>query len=426
MVTLDTRGGFTFVRQRILLLELPAEILRMIALNLRFDDLVHFQKSSRTAVAATSDVSFYYRFFTRHHARRAIKEVYSNRERIPNWKDVIRRLYNDPAELAFYFCDFEYHYLYKSGRTTVLLPDCELELLGHKLGNLFAKTNDELKDSSYRITIQDLNRIIDKLWAENPELAETKQGRVFKDIFLHGILNFILVHRGSNIETLKDVDLWVSALNFATENKLTLYQQKMLHHIVISIISRINEGSIDYDTGIWHLSYLIPQLHSMERIGYFMLPIDFKNLDSLPRHAKVIRFLFQEIVGKRRPNYGVFFNNFVLELAYFLALFVKQNEFVQEHLDILRDVLKWRPFVSNEDWRRFTLRTSLIILAVVDETLRDIIFDKGFVLDDSIRCTLLKMLGYNCSEKFREICEDHLSPSEYAGSTDQDETIYAP
>jgi hypothetical protein len=66
------------ISEEILLLSLLAEILRLIALNLNFEDLVQFQNSKAILLAATSDGSFYYEYCTKNCPERALKKLSRN------------------------------------------------------------------------------------------------------------------------------------------------------------------------------------------------------------------------------------------------------------------------------------------------------------------------------------------------------------
>jgi hypothetical protein len=85
------------------LLSLPSEMLRLIAMKLDFDDIVQFQASSEMVFTATTDTSFYCQYFKENFSKIAIWGLYERRDRIINWKEVVKRLYNDPFEYVQFF-----------------------------------------------------------------------------------------------------------------------------------------------------------------------------------------------------------------------------------------------------------------------------------------------------------------------------------
>jgi hypothetical protein len=66
------------ISEEISLLSLLTEILRLMALNLNFEDLVQFQNSKAILLAATSDGSFYYEYCTKNYPERAHKKLSRN------------------------------------------------------------------------------------------------------------------------------------------------------------------------------------------------------------------------------------------------------------------------------------------------------------------------------------------------------------
>jgi hypothetical protein len=83
---------------------LPTELLRIIAMNLSFEDLFHFQDSSPVFLAATSDVSFYCSFVLNNYYQSCeIECVFTFRDRIPNWREVVGRFMmdNETSQTSF-------------------------------------------------------------------------------------------------------------------------------------------------------------------------------------------------------------------------------------------------------------------------------------------------------------------------------------
>ncbi|KAI3655752.1 hypothetical protein MP638_003670, partial [Amoeboaphelidium occidentale] len=364
----------------------------MIALNLHFDDLVHFQKSNRKVSALTSDASFYSEYYRRHYPRQAIRKMYDNRDRTPNWTNVLESLFKDPVEFAHYFYGYPKGNFLKYGIIWTFLLDYGLKDLGIRLAILFRETIDNLADYSGQPKIQSAHSSILKLRQKTPELARTAQWHAFEDVY-YCDFSKTLERYYHDHNDLNSLEPWLEILDFAKKNKYTSFQQKVIKCLVTSIFRKTAKGHIDCDQGIEYLSTFIPQLRAVEIIRYPKVGINFSKMENLRSIARLNQFLFEEIVGKKRYNYMLFYNNIVSDLIDLLSHFVHVNEFVLEHLNILRHVLAWRHYVPNEDWRSRSNPRLLMILAIVDETLRDIIFVKGFKMDNSILKELRTLLN---------------------------------
>jgi hypothetical protein len=69
---------------RLNICSLPPELLRIIAMNLVFENPVSFQKSRSYVLAATSDVSLYYSLFAQHYGYSTTEKFYLHRDEIIN------------------------------------------------------------------------------------------------------------------------------------------------------------------------------------------------------------------------------------------------------------------------------------------------------------------------------------------------------
>jgi hypothetical protein len=88
---------------RLNICSLPAEPLRIIAMNLDFENLVCFQKSRSVDLAARSDISFYYSFFEEHYVYRAIDKLYLYKGEVINWKSVAELFLKNHHSFAEFF-----------------------------------------------------------------------------------------------------------------------------------------------------------------------------------------------------------------------------------------------------------------------------------------------------------------------------------
>jgi hypothetical protein len=86
------------------LTRLPPEVIQMIAMNLDFNCLYFFQRSSEAINEATSDVSFYYDYLMTRHPGGAIFVASWKFRHLPNLTKVLRRLFENMFEYPSYFC----------------------------------------------------------------------------------------------------------------------------------------------------------------------------------------------------------------------------------------------------------------------------------------------------------------------------------
>ncbi|KAI3655795.1 hypothetical protein MP638_004270 [Amoeboaphelidium occidentale] len=148
---------------RLNICSVPPEVLRIIAMNLDFENLVSFQKSSSLDLATTSDVSFYCSFFAKHYGYNAIDKFYLYQGEIINGKSVAERFLKRP-ELYFEPSN-----------------EFELERLGCEIGDAFASASNDIWTPSVLTTMASLRETVSKLRHENPGLVKAKQWRLFED-----------------------------------------------------------------------------------------------------------------------------------------------------------------------------------------------------------------------------------------------------
>ncbi|KAI3657500.1 hypothetical protein MP638_006147, partial [Amoeboaphelidium occidentale] len=154
---------------------LPTEKrIRNIAQNLDYlRDLSSFQESSSNIRKATSDVSFYVRYFTN-------REIFMRDCRIG--QSVVERLYDYPSEFAQFF--------YENAKTKIYVPESyvsaiaksEVELIGFEIGILFSEFEEELYLSDEKLTVVELHERMSKLKEENPVLAKNPYWHSFENL----------------------------------------------------------------------------------------------------------------------------------------------------------------------------------------------------------------------------------------------------
>ncbi|KAI3655325.1 hypothetical protein MP638_007119, partial [Amoeboaphelidium occidentale] len=126
---------------RLNICSVPPEVLRIIAMNLDFENLVSFQKSSSLDLATTSDVSFYCSFFEEHYGYSAIDKLYLHHDEIINGKSVAERFVGN----NYIFAEFFYY--------NAPSKEFELERLGYEIGNVFASASNDIWTPSVLTTM---------------------------------------------------------------------------------------------------------------------------------------------------------------------------------------------------------------------------------------------------------------------------------
>jgi hypothetical protein len=374
------------------------------------DDLFRFQASNRQFFAATSDVSFYYNFYKNYKFNKSIETAYYYRERILNWEHVVKRLYDDKLESARFFYENEKNKVLQPKMYKSTITGCEFERLGYELGNIFISLYIEFYNLRNLITFDYMHTRISENREANFELDNNQLWHYFEDI-LYSDFRYFLQHEDNNIKNMGNVEFWLGTLLFATQNNYTLFEQALVERIVTSIVKIVAEGSIDCEEAFDHIKRLLPKLQNMENVGYISAYIENVEPENLLALSQLYEHLFKDVIGKRRYNYSGFFERFVDHLIINLAQIVVEKDSVQNYLDIIKRCLKWRFFVLDGSWRKRYIYTQRI--CIVDDTIRDIFYHKGFYLDETFLKHITKTLKEGCSENFRKACERYLYSSEY-------------
>ncbi|KAI3655682.1 hypothetical protein MP638_000354 [Amoeboaphelidium occidentale] len=83
----------------------------------------------------------------------------------------------------------------------------------------------------------------------------------------------------------------------------------------------------------------------------------------------------------------------------------------------MKNCLKWRFVVPDDEW--WTIPANVERVCIVDDTIRDIFFNKGFHIDDHCLEDMRKLLSKICSLNFRKACERYLYSSEYVSGDNE-------
>ncbi|KAI3655826.1 hypothetical protein MP638_004027 [Amoeboaphelidium occidentale] len=102
-----------------------------------------------------------------------------------------------------------------------------------------------------------------------------------------------------------------------------------------------------------------------------------------------------------------------------LSKLVIKQEDVEAYLDFLKECLKWRLHIDDLYWRNVNIELRCKIVCIVDETVRDIFFPKGFNVDEEVFYEIEDKLFNGCSLNFRRACRKILCSSEYVNETDE-------
>jgi hypothetical protein len=405
-----SRAQFNDMLEKLSLLSLPREILRMIAMNLWIDDMFRFQKSSVVVFAATSDVSFYYAFYKETRQTRAIVDFYQDRKNVPNWKEVVKRLYDDAIVAVHFFYLNEKYKIQDPELFKPYITGCETERMGCKMGRIFATIYDEFEQKSGKFTWNEVHERISAARNENPVLVENSRLILFEDL-LYTELLVCFRYNNNKIDNLRDVDTWLRNLDFADARNYSFFSEELLTCIIHSIIENIATGSIAGDDGIKHLLHLIPRLKRLEYSGYRCCAVEEASRKTLPDVAKVYKITLKEIIGKRKNNYDWFYASYIDGFISDLARLVVKHESIDEELEIFKSCLKWRFVVPTGSWRvqyEYTQR-----VCMVDDQVRDIFYHKGFYLDNQCLKDITKQMDKGCTVNFRKACERYLNSSIY-------------
>ncbi|KAI3659732.1 hypothetical protein MP638_005206 [Amoeboaphelidium occidentale] len=398
-------------------LSLPVEIIREIAHKLYFDELLHFQNSSVVLDELTSDVSFYARYFPERNSTRSIELVHFYRELIPNWKDVVKWLYDDIDESTHFF----YRNAHKEYRDpTWYVPPttgCGYERLGFEMADVCFGIFIDLCELPFYNKLEEVQDIITETTKDRPELIRSERWHYFVDILYSDFENY-LQHDDYRIKNLDDVEFWLETLDFAHSKGYSCFHQSILKYIIFGIMRNIAAGLITFDKSEEYLRTAISQIQRFDRIGQEFCFFEDVTPRSFPALEKAYQLLLKEIIGKRRSNCEKFFGHFVETHIISLADFVIRQESPDDLLNIFKDCLKWRFILSGFDMRRIR-NVELQKICIVDETVRDIFYPNSFFPDGDCLKDITERLSHGCSINFRKACERILFSNQNVSETNE-------
>lgn len=391
---------------------LPPEIIEMIAKNLSISDLVSFQDSSSVMRAAISHDSFHFEFLTRNYANKAIKTLLENRDEIDNWKELLERFYKNDGEFSNFFYNHEVYTNSYTGHYFSRMTDFQKERLGFKLGKLFEGIRKSCLSSRNTNMIAKAQEQISTARINNPELAKTNQWQLFEDLLFADVWSKINgeVYKKSNLNNLEHR---LSTLDFACKNNYANFGHKIAKYIIFTVIRKVANGSLDCDQGVQYALHLIPQMNDMADIQYVGYLISETTPNNVSAVGVVYNVLLREIIGKKKNNYHVFFQNFMQEFILSLAQNLHEKENVQDYLGAAKDCLKWRFALRETGWRNKCDFDIVKRLFILDEEIREIISQKCLGVNGDFLNDMKNLLQKGCSISFRKACEKILYSSEY-------------
>ncbi|KAI3660269.1 hypothetical protein MP638_005132 [Amoeboaphelidium occidentale] len=353
------------------LLNVPTEVLRLIALNLEIDDLFSFQ-----GLCA--------KYFTETYPMYTIEEVILHSDRIEDSAKVVKRLCENNLEFTHYF--FIHRRFSRSQETKdgAKITGCELERIGYEIGHIFTRIYDELYEIRGGATFKDS--------------ADTSQWHSFEDHLLVLFPDYMGQHDNKN-KNMKGAEFWLTELDPACKKNCSHYADALIRQTILEISRAIAAGSIHLEDVAEHLRDLKSKLNDIVKIAYLATVIGEARYERLPVLAKLYKFLLKEIIGKRRHNYGSFFQILVSDLNHVIGSIVVKDETIEEYLDIFKDCLKWRFVVPNGDWRR--LDVNALRVCMVDDTIRDIFFSTRVCLSYHWLQDITNIFRTGCSVNFR-------------------------
>jgi hypothetical protein len=280
------------------------------------------------------------------------------------------------------------------------------------MGGLFYGVFKGLISLNEPNTIEMVKEKLSTLKGAHPDLAQTDQWRYFED-FLYSYFRYYLFSYVADSCTSKDIQIWLDLLNFAEKENYSLFQQELLTLLVRSTVRNVALGSLNVNIFLQNLPSWINRVLNVEELASSAYYTKDAIVDNLPALANVFNVLFKEIVGKRRPNHNVFFERFFGNLICSLADIAVKKDSAKEYLVILKNCLKWRFAIVDTDWRKQCQHTYSQRLCMLDDTIRDIIYPKGFLLSDDFLKDIILAMSNGCSVNYQKACEKYLESSVY-------------
>ncbi|KAI3659784.1 hypothetical protein MP638_000913 [Amoeboaphelidium occidentale] len=163
----------------------------------------------------------------------------------------------------------------KSDRHIPVLIGCELERVGHQMGDIFASAALNFR-SPQGLKTETMHKAVSTLRKENPDLFLRRQ--VSRGEFRR---------RKAFTPEPEHIDLLFECLESAETKDYKKLQCTIAGHIIDGIFYLVSQGSMDYDKGSDHLAYLDKELRDIfYPEGYIPDDDDFENLtDRLNRNC---------------------------------------------------------------------------------------------------------------------------------------------
>lgn len=235
----------------------------------------------------------------------AIRILYYYRDKIPKWKQVVERFMKDNYKFAqFYFensknkdCPM---------RFIPAITECELERLGHAIGDVFAPASDDFWMLPMATTMYPVFKTVHKLRQDNPELAKKEQWKFFEDLFYMECYFHMCNEDDRNSLFQESFEEYLEILYFAEKNKYKVLQPIVAVHIVTAIFKNEVWGFTNWEQCLEHLPYLIQRLWYLPSPYFLNRRLVEASPDNFLGTYKLYEVLSDETIGKRRLDYVSF------------------------------------------------------------------------------------------------------------------------
>jgi hypothetical protein len=133
--------------------------------------------------------------------------------------------------------------------------------------------------------------------------------------------------------------------------------------------------------------------------------------------------LLKEIVGKKKFNYDVLYQNFLFEMICSMSEKISFLHTLEPYLIVVKSCLRWRFYVPSNQRDVSNLKSCAALLCVLDEEIGDTFYSEGFLLDERWLNETIEILNAECSDAFRNACQKVLFSTEFVSKYARSITI---
>jgi hypothetical protein len=131
----------------------------------------------------------------------------------------------------------------------------------------------------------------------------------------------------------------------------------------------------------------------------------------------------KEIVGKKKFNYDVLYQNFLFEMICSMSEKIGFLQTLEPYLLFVKSCLKSRFYVPSNQRDISNLKSCAALLCVLDEEIGDTLYSEGFLLDEHGLNEIVEILNAECSDALRIACQKLLFPTEFVSKYERSITI---